>query len=112
MIWHKRQVRATPDELRHIELIRSLPCCVCPEDFVCGPTEANHILLNGRRISHFHIIPLGIPHHRTGPLNVTQHRKKFETKFGTQRSLWEKLHVRLGITGHSWPESKLVARRA
>jgi hypothetical protein len=110
MVSWKGMKPATPDELEFLALVKRQPCCACPPALPCGPTEVHHCLFAGRRISHYHVLPLGTPHHRTGPINVTTHSKRFEAQFGTQRSLWEALMQRLGRTDIQWPQSRIVPR--
>lgn len=101
------QPRATPAERAHLALVRSLPCCVCNPGLQNSPTEAQHLLLNGRRMGHYFTIPLcRTPHHAF----VTRFRKLFEQTHGEQRALWEETMAKLGVTGVEWPLSKIVAR--
>lgn len=48
----------TTKEQRHIELVKSLPCCLCD---AAGPSDAHHILegrIPGRKSHDFCTIPL------------------------------------------------------
>lgn len=83
----------TPKEKRHLARVQQLGCVVC-RNLGLGPTpaEVHHILKNGRRISHFHTLPLCPMHHRGGVNNnevVSRHpwRKEFEARYGTEQEL-------------------------
>lgn len=53
--------KATELEKSHMAWIKSLPCGVCEQ---YGPSDAHHITLMGRRISHFLVLPLCAECHR------------------------------------------------
>lgn len=83
----------TPKEKRHLARVQQLGCVVC-RNLGLGPTpaEIHHILKNGRRIGHFHTLPLCVVHHRGGVNNneaVSRHpwRKEFEARYGTEQQL-------------------------
>ena len=124
MIWHKNQIAATAEELRHLALIHEQPCCVCPPGWQPSPTEAHHMTLNGKRMGHLFTLPLCGYHHRGVLLTtlevpedfnyvcIADGKRDFELEFGSQRQLWEALLGRLGLPVDIWPTSKIVPRRA
>lgn len=73
--------------------VAALGCIVCFKFRFCfTPADAHHLLSGGRQISNRHVIPLCVPHHRSG-LNteevVSRHpwRREFEARYGTEQEL-------------------------
>lgn len=103
MVWHKNQVRATPAELSWMALVSQLPCCICAHPMArqqTSPTQVHHIV-RSKRLGHFWVLPVCEDHHR----RIGKYRH-------CEQKLWTQLNVRMGITDRSWPESKVIARRA
>lgn len=60
---------ATKAEREHLAAVKSLPCVACSHlgiagPYVCGPTEAHHLLSGNKRRGHMFVLPLGSWHHR------------------------------------------------
>lgn len=102
MVMWKGQPRATPEELEYLARVRQLPCCVCLPGEQDSPTEGHHCLVGGKRIGHFFVIPL---------CRNLHHKQVHMLGHAMQKQLVREVHETLGITGHPWPLSKLVARR-
>jgi hypothetical protein len=84
---------ATKAEREWFRKLQDFGCVVC---FLYGtpgtPPEIHHCHKNGRRVDHFHTIPLCPAHHRTGEGGVIpRHPRKraFEAEYGTEWELWE-----------------------
>lgn len=80
---------ANEHEKQHMERVKELGCLICHR-----PAQAHHLLDTGRRISHYHTIPLCFDHHQNQsplPYGEAVHKgtKLFEQKYGTQ---WEMLY--------------------
>jgi hypothetical protein len=113
MVAYRGMKPATAAERAHMARVKELPCLVCnlySPHGICGRTEVHHIKIVGQAKSHWLVIPLGVPHHQTGSLNITKHRKRFEERYGTQRELWELTMATLGVTNVEWPQSKICRR--
>ena len=86
-------------EHKHLEAVKNLGCVVCRNlgyftirDAITA--DAHHITDVGRRIDHYHTIPLCHIHHRAGWNNeqvVSRHpwRKEFESRYGSEMKLLE-----------------------
>lgn len=75
-------------EREHLLKIKEMDCCACGRP---GPSDAHHITGCGRRISHFHTIPLCKNCHQYGAVSVHRSKKTFELMYGTQMQLLEKI---------------------
>jgi hypothetical protein len=89
----------TKAEAEHLQRVTELPCCV-PGCY--HQVQAHHILRVGRRISHWHTIPLCFDHHQAQsrlPYGFAVHKgtKEFEKRFGTQWEMLERTCETLGI---------------
>lgn len=100
MVQYQGMPKATAAEKEHLARVKQLPCCVCLPEEQATPTEVHHILYAGKRIGHFHVLPLCEYHHRT--VHDLRHQ---------ERLYWELLMESLGITDQTWPETKVVNRR-
>ena len=74
--------------------VKQLPCIISDE-YCGGQVEAHHITDGGRRIDHFHTIPLCFFHHQAQspvPVGRAVHKGKklFEKHYGTQMELLHK----------------------
>lgn len=99
MVAYRNQLRATAAEKKHLVRVRGLPCCICLPDEQQSPTEAHHLLRGGRRISHYHTIPLCRDHHN----DVSKYSIMM-------RALWVQVMSKLGVTDVEWPISKVCKR--
>lgn len=97
MVYFKGQKPATAEEREHLTRVRALPCCVCLPNEQTSHTQAHHLLDSGKRISHYHTIPLCDQHHRV--INTLP-----------QRQLCVQIATTLGIE-ISFPTSKIIPRR-
>lgn len=87
----------TKAEREHMARVKALGCYVCSR-----PAQAHHILRVGRRISHWHTIPLCFDHHQQqSPLpyghSVHNGTKEFERRYGTQWKMLERTCAILGV---------------
>lgn len=115
----------TAAEQSRIDIIRGGGCCVCRS--LGKPNshdlELHHILLGGRRMSHFHTMFLCRGHHQgqwsrrqldqletRHRVSIAHGRKTFCKVFGTERELWEQLQARYGFDT-AWPTTKILPRR-
>lgn len=95
----------TDKERRHIQRVKELPCMACLSvGLTTYGCDAHHLLRGGRRISHYHTIPLCPPHHggqRNDAQIVSRHpwKRAFEARYGSEDSMiertWEMLKVAL-----------------
>lgn len=99
MVAYRNQPRATADEKRHLARVKELPCCICLPDEQKTPTEVHHLLQGGRRISHYHTIPLCRDHHN----DVSKYSIMM-------RALWVQVLIKLDVTDVEWPTSKICKR--
>lgn len=87
----------TDDEKNWLDAICMLGCIVCRNELLGRtPAEPHHLLRGGKRIDHFHTIPLCVSHHRAGICNglfVSRHpyRREFERRYGTEQELLEQV---------------------
>lgn len=86
----------TKAEQLHLDAIHAMPCLRAASGQCGGRIEAHHITSGGRRIGHFHTLPLCTYHHGPQtplPLGEAIHKGKkiFERKYGTQIELLEKV---------------------
>lgn len=85
----------TKFEQFHLDAIHEMQCCVASED--CSPgTQAHHVTRGGKRIDHFHTLPLCENHHSPQsplPLGEAVHKGKklFEKKYGSQFELLKRV---------------------
>jgi hypothetical protein len=79
-------------EREHMARVKALGCILCGRN-----AEVHHITRSGRRIDHFHTIPLCPEHHRTGRFGEAVHNGKraFQKKHGDQMALLEQVRERL-----------------
>lgn len=91
----------TKAEKAHIRAVVSLGCVVC-RNMGLGPTpaEAHHPRDGqgmGQRASHYDVLPLCPPHHRTGGYGVAIHagQATWEARHGTERELLEQVRGEL-----------------
>lgn len=82
--------------------ITRLGCCVCIlEGKGPTPAEPHHRLSGGRRMGHLYTIPLCFWHHRSKRdddevVSRDQNQRRFEERYGTEESLWEKTREMIG----------------
>ena len=87
-----------------MERVQALGCIACREEMdVYTPAEIHHILRSGRRIDHFHVLPLCAIHHRGGRNDATAtsrhpYRLAFEERYGAEWDLLALVRARLGGT--------------
>ena len=80
---------------RHMQRVSELPCVACLQmGFTNYGVDVHHILRNGRRIDHYHTLPLCPDHHRGGmndSLCVSRHpwKREFIARYGTEERLLE-----------------------
>ena len=74
-------------ESKHLRSVKELDCIACGKH---APSDAHHITDCGRRISHYHTLPLCKGCHQTGNISVHGSKRTFEAKWGTQLQLLEK----------------------
>lgn len=86
--------RKTKDEQQWLNRVAELGCIICKR-----PAEIHHIGNGamGKRSDHFSVLPLCEIHHRTGGHGVAVHagRKTWESNFGTERELLQKVQAQL-----------------
>lgn len=76
-----------------MDAVQSLGCIACKRELgVFTPAEIHHILRNGRRIDHYHTLPLCATHHRGGVNDsraTSRHpyRRAFEERYGDEWDL-------------------------
>lgn len=86
-----------------MDAVAELGCVVCRvQDNVFTPAQVHHILRNGKRIDHMHVLPLCASHHNSGVNNqqyVSRHpwRVEFQKRYGSEMDLLAK--VREMVTG-------------
>ena len=85
----------TKSEREYLNKVAALGCIICE-----SPAEIHHVRAGvgmGRKSSNFDVIPLCHVHHRTGGYGVAFHagKKGFETNFGTEVELIEKVQKML-----------------
>ena len=110
------------EELR-IQRMMQLGCVMCAVlELPYTAQECHHIVQGNRRLGHWFTLPLCRGHHqgdwtfeqrimipRGKLVGIYSGSKLFEPVYGTERELWERVQARLGL---SWPESKILPRRA
>jgi len=84
-----------------MDRIVQLNCIVCRIEGNQSPAVVHHILKGGRRIDHFHTIPLCPAHHNSGLYNkrvISRHpwARAFRAKYGTEEELLAKVKELLG----------------
>jgi hypothetical protein len=115
----------TRSEQRRVDLMRYLGCAACAS---CGwlnlnELELHHLIEGNRRLGDSYTIFLCRGHHQGVWDSVTiralipkyrvaisDGRKRFNTVFVSERSLWERVQVTINDPT-LWPSSKLVPRR-
>ena len=129
MIAHKGYVRPTRAESARITLMLDiLPCAACIVEAVkiagwpAARPECHHIVEGNKRLGHLYTIPLCPGHHRgawnreqrqfigKGPVALSDGRKLFVARYGTERGMWVWTQAQLGMPV-TWPTSKRVPRR-
>jgi len=96
----KHPRRFTAEEKRHMDKVRALPCIV--KNHECeGHTTLHHCGTGaGGRKYHMEVLPLCIEHHlgRRGINSLTgaMSRREWESIYGTEKELLEKLNRILG----------------
>lgn len=91
-----------------MDAICQLGCIVCRNEGVSsGPASPHHLLDTGRRINHFHTIPLCHRHHQEGsntPAWVSRHpwRAEFEKRYGSELELLAQV---IALCGTTWEKS-------
>jgi hypothetical protein len=101
MVAYHNMPRCTLEEKLWLSLIKLRPCCVCAYPPVCqqtSPTQVHHLLIGGRRIGHFWVLPICADHHAI----IWCYRH-------LEQRLWEKQNQEMGIS-REWPASKIVPR--
>jgi hypothetical protein len=94
---------ATVEEKKWLEAIVSFGCVACWLDgSPSRPPAVHHLLRGGLRVGHLYSLPLCDPgHHQSGQQFglVSRHpwKTRFETKYGTEQELLNKLQERLGF---------------
>lgn len=85
-----------------MDRVVQLGCVVCRNEGL-GDTPAmiHHVLRNGKRVSHRHVLPLCFQHHHSGvndALAVSVHpwTREFEVRYGTQAQLLQQTYMLLG----------------
>lgn len=105
--WHA----ITPKELSYLKQIKELPCIACG-CFIYDKygrrlkSEAHHITEGGRRMGHYHSIPLCPnyePHNYEGChegkiCSIGNTKKSFIKKYGSEHELLERTWKRLNFT--------------
>lgn len=86
----------TKAERQHLAKLANMPCIVCR----AYPVQVHHILSGGRRIDHFHTLPLCFPHHQAGLNNdriASRHpwKREFEKRYGKEMELLAKVRAQL-----------------
>ena len=87
----------TKEEALHLGLVQEFGCIACrASSGVFSPAEIHHILDGNRRLGHFHVLPLCVPHHRGGSDGISApfvsrhpYKKRFELAYGTEADLLE-----------------------
>jgi hypothetical protein len=101
MVAYRGMKRATLAEKLWMSLVKGTACCACTEGMQQTPTEVHHIVRANKRLGHFYVLPLCQFHHH----NVASLRN-------LEQTYWEMLNEKYRISDRSWPESKIIARRA
>jgi len=88
--------RTTADEKAHMGRIAELPCAVCGN----SPVQVHHLPTQGGKRNHYRTIPLCSYHHTDGPYSeaVHQGRRSFESRYGTEESMWVATNKILDMT--------------
>lgn len=87
----------TNAERKHLAAVVKLGCMACRTMGIFTPdVEIHHIRRGqgmGQRASHYEVIGLCAPHHRTGGHGVALHagQRTWEANFGTESELLEKV---------------------
>jgi len=82
--------KRTKHEEKHMDSVAKLGCLICrKEGNYFSPCELHHIrdMTLGMGRNPLEVIPLCIPHHRTGKESFHENSKGFSKKWGSQRSL-------------------------
>ena len=93
------QPKITAGEQQHLAAVRELPCCICLEGEQQTPTQAHHLLIGGRRVGHYYVLPL-CEHH---------HGLVYLLREADRRRLFYEVNETLQVE-RDWPKSKVVAR--
>lgn len=108
---------ATPIEQDRIERIKDMGCICCRLLDLTSKTqlEIHHILIGGRKASHWYTLCLCWMHHQNRSISglwtsIAQGSKAFNRVHGSQWDLWIKTQHILKLPDEL-PASKLVARR-
>lgn len=117
--------KPTVAEQDRIDAMRHLGCLACAHIGIPNQIELelNHLLSGNRRLGHWFTIFLCGGHHQSRwtveqtlnlphkyLVSIAQGRKAFARVFGTERSLWERGQIVLGLET-TWMPSKIVERR-
>jgi hypothetical protein len=92
--------KPTLKEQKHMERVASIGCIACRKlGIYDSPAEIHHIRSKtgmGKRSSHYLILPLCPPHHRTSNESYHYSPQKFENRFGSQMKLLQEVLDILG----------------
>lgn len=114
--------KPTKYEQQRIDAMLRFGCAALAQLGIWHVAEVHHIVEGNRRLGHWYTLPLSPAVHRgiwTPELieiippdmrvSIADGSKAFERVFGTERDLWMKVQVRLGLPA-LWPISKRVPR--
>lgn len=97
---------ATPEELTHLEYVKSFPCICCNKPPI---SEANH-LTEGKRLGHYFTYPLCKSCHTDGKLSLRKDKKRFISTYGTEWNLlykfWDMINFNMKLVEDQWPKTK------
>lgn len=111
---------------RRVDRMRPIGCVACASAGWFNPNELelHHLIEGNRRLGHSYTIFLCRGHHQGHwssaqiqallpryRVAITDGRKRFNTVFGSERSLWERTQVAINDPTE-WPRSKIIPRRA
>jgi hypothetical protein len=88
--------KPTAEEKRHMDSVAEMGCIVCAMKFIFNPAEIHHINGKVKEGCHFQVLPLCFEHHRKGndkePISRHPYKKRFESAYGTEKELLEKVN--------------------
>jgi hypothetical protein len=120
MIAYAGKKPATKLEREFMALARARPCCCCIQFGIKRRAILHHLKDGGRRMGDRFVIPLCEGHHvgefedgKQYGLNYSVHRDRYRfiESFGSEKELWEKEQIAMGLPTTGWPISKILPRR-
>lgn len=114
----------TKYEAERITAMLKLGCVCCSQLFIWNiAVDVHHIIIGGKRVSHWYTLPICPGHHRgvwtpeqvevippLALIAISDGSKRFNRIYGTQRELWVTVQHRLELPA-IWPITKILPRR-